>query len=56
MFDEFFKDFFFRQKYFFKHPEELENQMKKYVGEHIELSLLNFTKEFFDVAARIRYI
>lgn len=56
LFHDFFQEFYFKQKYFFKYPDELENQMKRFTWQNLELSLVNFTKEFFDIASRIKYI
>lgn len=56
IFESFFQDFYFRQKYFFKYPSELENEMQKFTWFEQDITLVNFAREFLDAASRIRYI
>ncbi len=55
-FEDFFSEFFFKQKFFFKHPQELTKQMKKCIIGIPDPQLLEFTREIFDITSRIRFL
>ena len=52
----FLEEFFFKQKYFFKHPDDFRDKLKKAIWDVPDIHMQKFIEETFDIASRIRFV